>query len=238
MQTFLFDYGGTLDTSATHWYYIFKQAYDRNPLTSHITDAQLRQAYVIGERTLGSKRIIVPTDTFHDLLLKKVAIQVNALKEELQILSHLDTTQCNNLIADISDYCNRIAFKTTQESAQILKDLKQCYKLIMVSNFYGNLTTVLNEYNLANFFDDVVESAVVGVRKPDPQIWSLGVKAAGTSSRSCIAVGDSYSKDIKPAASIGCQTIWFKGKEWQANEFNETLPTHIITSLADIKKWY
>lgn len=27
MQTFLFDYGGTLDTSAIHWYYIFKQAY-------------------------------------------------------------------------------------------------------------------------------------------------------------------------------------------------------------------
>ena len=108
----------------------------------------------------------------------------------------------------------------------------------MVSNFYGNLTTVLNDYKLISYFDDIIESAVVGVRKPDPQIWALGVKAAGTDNKSCIVVGDSYNKDIQPADSIGCQTIWFKGKEWQANNFDETLPTHVITSLSDIKKWY
>ncbi len=237
MQTFLFDYGGTLDTSAIHWYYIFKQAYAKNPLTAHITDAQLRQAYVTGERTLASKRIIVPTDTFHDLLQKKVTIQVSALNE-MQILGHIDTSQCNSVIANISDYCNNIAYQTTQNSAQILKYLKQHYQLIMVSNFYGNLTTVLNEYKLISYFDDIIESAVVGIRKPDPQIWALGVKAAGTDNKNCIVVGDSYNKDIQPADSIGCQTIWFKGKEWQANNFDETLPTHVITSLSDIKKWY
>lgn len=153
----------------------------------------------------------------------------------MQILGHIDTSQCNSVIANISDYCNNIAYQTTQDSAQILKYLKQHYQLIMVSNFYGNLTTVLNEYKLISYFDDIIESAVVGVRKPDPQIWALGVKAAGTDNKSCIVVGDSYNKDIQPADSIGCQTIWFKGKEWQANNFDETLPTHVITSLSDIK---
>jgi len=74
---------------------------------------------------------------------------------------------------------------------------------------------VLKEFDIAHHFTDVVESAVVGVRKPDPAIFVLGVRSLGFDAAHIVVVGDSYSKDIVPAKETGCQTIWLKGKEWE-----------------------
>ena len=91
---------------------------------------------------------------------------------------------------------------------------------------------------MENYFDEVIESAVVGVRKPDPAIWQMGVEAAGCPAACCVAVGDSFTKDILPARAAGCETVWFKGEEWEPTERDETIPTHVITQLEDLLKWY
>ena len=71
--------------------------------------------------------------------------------------------------------------------------------MVLVSNFYGNIHQVLNEFDLDGLFDSIIESAVVGVRKPDPAIFTLGVKALGMAAEDTVVVGDSYTKDIVPA---------------------------------------
>lgn len=231
MKTLLFDYGGTLDTAAKHWYYVFEEAYKAVGL--QIPDNELRQAYVFGERYLAKNPVITPNDDFATLLKKKICQQFNWL-EEAQLLSG-DKAHHEALIDAITAHCDNFARLHTQQSAQVLQALKdKGYKLIIVSNFYGNLKSVLAAYNLLPFFSDIVESAVVGVRKPEPAIWQLGVKTANASAANSIAIGDSYSKDIVPAHASGIETIWFKGKEWEDKDYDESLPTHIITSLTDI----
>lgn len=84
MKTLLFDYGGTLDTAAKHWYYVFEEAYQKVGL--HIPDNELRQAYVFGERYLAKNPVITPNDDFATLLKKKIRQQFNWL-EEAQLLS-------------------------------------------------------------------------------------------------------------------------------------------------------
>ncbi|MDE6263430.1 MAG: HAD family hydrolase, partial [Muribaculaceae bacterium] len=73
----------------------------------------------------------------------------------------------------------------------------------------------------------IIESAVVGVRKPDPAIFRLGVEAFGLPAEEVLVVGDSLKKDILPAESIGCQTAWIKGKGWTADEDAQTHPSQI-----------
>ena len=235
--TLLFDYGGTLDTSACHWFYVFQNAYTAIA-TKHIEEHNLREAYVMGERALAKQRIVMPSDTFYDMLVKKVSIQVDHLENVLSLLHFSTAEEKNSFIKQIASSCDDFARKHAEQSAHVLAALKPKYKLIMVSNFYGNLHAVLQAYGLNSFFSDVIESSVVGVRKPDPAIWQLGVEAAHCDASSCVAIGDSYNKDIVPAASIGCQTVWFKGKEWEEKAFDETLPTHIIERLDDILKYY
>ena len=103
--------------------------------------------------------------------------------------------------------------------------------MALVSNFYGNMPTVLHEFGMDRFFDSVIESAVVGVRKPNPQIFLLGVEALGLSPSEVVVVGDSMKKDIIPAKAAGCRTVWLKGEGWSSEPEDETLPDGVITDL-------
>jgi putative hydrolase of the HAD superfamily len=69
----------------------------------------------------------------------------------------------------------------------------------------------LREFGFDGCFLHVVESAVVGVRKPDPKIFQLGIEALGMSPENIIVVGDSLENDILPARQLGCRTIWIQG---------------------------
>lgn len=229
-KNLLFDYGGTLDTAALHWFYVFQKAYAHCGLT--VPEDRLRQAYVEGERALARTPVIAPTDDFHTLLYKKVHIQMEALTNQ----GYLEYQKpARNAAAEaVAAYCDNYAREEVGRSACVLEKLAESHRLFVVSNFYGNLSAVLRAYGIDGFFDEVIESAVVGVRKPMPAIWQLGVDAAGGQASQCTAIGDSYSKDIVPAAAVGCETVWFKGREWEEKSYDETVPTHIITSLPDL----
>ena len=100
----------------------------------------------------------------------------------------------------------------------VLEALYARYPMVLVSNFYGNVESVLADFDLRRYFRDIIESAVVGVRKPDPKIFQLGVDALGLKPEEVLVIGDSYKKDIVPAESIGCHVAWIKGKGWTADE--------------------
>ena len=106
--------------------------------------------------------------------------------------------------------------------------------MVLVSNFYGNVGSVLKEFRLAHLFSDIVESAVVGIRKPDPRIYRLGVERHGLRPWEVVVVGDSIHKDIEPAHEIGCQTVWFKGEGWTEQQYDEQIPNRIITDIAQL----
>ena len=124
--------------------------------------------------------------------------------------------------------------ETVAESRNVLIELTKTYPLALVSNFYGNIGAVLEEFDLAHIFVHVIESAIVGVRKPDPRIFSLGVESLGMDPEEVVVVGDSFTKDILPAKKVGCKTIWIKGEGWTDESFDETIPDTTIKSLNEI----
>ena len=106
--------------------------------------------------------------------------------------------------------------------------------MVLVSNFYGNIESVLHDFNLDGIFRSIVESAVVGIRKPDPAIFQMGVDRLGLAAEEIVVVGDSYDKDIVPASKIGCQTIWLKSIGWSPYRGDETADT-VITDFQELK---
>jgi putative hydrolase of the HAD superfamily len=106
--------------------------------------------------------------------------------------------------------------------------------MVLVSNFYGNIATVLREFSLDGIFQQIVESAVVGIRKPDPRIFTLGVEALDLAPSDVVVVGDSIDKDIIPARQAGCHTVWFKGEGWTSDPVDESAADRIITNLTEL----
>ena len=137
-------------------------------------------------------------------------------------------------MADIAArYCYDRARECVEESRSVIEAVTDRVPAVLVSNFYGNIGAVLADFGLGHLFRAVIESAVVGVRKPDPRIFMLGVDALGLRPGEVLVVGDSLKKDILPAESVGCRTAWLKGKGWTAEEDRATPPSQ-IGRLADI----
>ena len=192
----LIDFGGTIDSDGIHWFDQFRDAY---ALVADVPEPLLWDAYVHTERTLGRNPIIKPTDTFCKTLQTKIALQTEYLH-----LHGIDVTAQDTIL----DTCyNKVVRHISTVSKPVLEKLHAQYPMVLVTNFYGNMHTVLAEFGLDHLFKEVVESAVVGVRKPDPQIFRLGVAALGLQPQETLMIGDSQEKDILPAQSMGCQTF-------------------------------
>ena len=227
----IFDYGGTLDSGADHWSHIIRQGWEKAGL--NFDNESFRQAYVHAERQLAKERIIMPGDNFHQLMLKKVRIELQWLVEN----GLLDAETADVKCPVIARYCYDYARQCIENARPILASLADAFPMILVSNFYGNIDEVLRDFNIRQFFRGIIESAVVGVRKPDPRIFMLGVVALGYQPNEVLVVGDSLTKDILPARSIGCHTAWLKGRGWSADEDEATDPAQIpnLTTLLTLK---
>ena len=130
--------------------------------------------------------------------------------------------------------CIRDRLDILQVTRPVVEELSKKYKLVLVSNFYGNIQTILKDFGLLDFFDEIIESSVVGVRKPDPAIYRLGVDAMGFVAKNVLVVGDSFSKDVVPAKAVGCRVAWLKGEGWGGEVIDDSVPDVIITNLAQL----
>jgi len=217
----IFDYGGTIDSRGVHWSEIIWQGYCKAGFDSRITKEQFRDAYVHGERELARVRYILPCDTFLDILVKKVNIQRAYLAANG--LAAPDQAQ----MSTITSHCYESARECIAEARPVLECLAERYPMVLVSNFYGNVDAVLRDFDVRRYFCGIIESAVVGVRKPNPTIFRLGVDVLELPSNQVLVVGDSLRKDILPAESLGCQVLWLKGKGWTDDEDAQTHPNTI-----------
>ena len=221
----IFDYGGTLDSRGVHWSEVLWQGYQLAGVP--VDKATFRTAYVEGERALARERIILPQDDFHQLLLKKVALEISYLPQQP------DESTRAEWVSRIAEYCDTAARACIDEARPMLEYLHERYPMMLVSNFYGNIDEVLRSYGIRHLFKGIIESAVVGVRKPNPTLFKLGIDALELEPSEVLVVGDSLRKDIQPAEQLGCQVLWLKGKGWTDEEDQQTHP-HTITRVTQV----
>lgn len=227
-----------------------------------ISKQAFRDAYVYGERALAVNPIVTPDFHFEDILREKLILELHFLagKELLEtgkddaekqaklgndsdassesLLLSLSDSEIHQIAVDMAHYINAKTLDLLQENKQVLEHLKQAgYPMVLVSNFYGNINQVLKDAEIDGYFKDVIESAVVGVRKPNPAIFALGVCALDLPASQVLVVGDTYGKDIIPAHKLGCHTLWIKGLQWEEKQVDESIPDGIIRKLSEMEEF-
>lgn len=216
IKGYIFDYGGTLDTGGCHWGQYIWHAYEQQHIP--VSEQDYRQAYVNVERMLGTSQTILVQHNFRQTLQLKIGLQLHQLS--------LPSSYLNPLV----DVLYRQVCQHTHHSLTVLSQLPQ--PKVLVSNFYGNLSTVLDEFHLTSLFTSVVESAAVGIRKPSPDIFKMGIDALRLLPHEIAVVGDSIKNDILPAQQLGCQTIWLCGEQWTAHPDATAIPDRIVYDIA------
>lgn len=274
IKAIIFDYGGTLDSRGDHWSEVIYRAYRAE--MPHIARDDFRHAYVQAERALDGTGIIRPTDTFLDVMIKKITLQFSHLNlptpdhlapqspnlnapeaplpahhessssspTEAPLPAHYEAPSSSLNIPEvphpailrIATRCYESARECILEVRPVLETLASRYPLAIVSNFYGNLPAVLADFDIAHLFRAVVDSTAVGIRKPDPAIFRLGIQTLNTLPSEILVVGDSISKDILPATTLGCPTAHLPGIPWDPTAPTKPLPSTTIplTTLSDL----
>ena len=226
----LFDFGGTLDTQGCHWGKMLWHGYEAMGIP--VTEEQFREAYVYAERKLGSEPLIHANDTFRRMLSVKLGLEFDYLLEKRWLT--VDEQGARKMQTELENHIYNKVETTIGSSKNVLEQLRKRYRLGLVTNFYGNMSVVLKEFQLSNLFETVTESAVVGVRKPSPEIFRKAVAAMQVQPDRVLVVGDSYTKDILPAHEIGCQTCWLKGEGWNKEEPQVPVADLIVHELKEL----
>lgn len=90
---------------------------------------------------------------------------------------------------------------------ETLEQLRKNYRLAVISNADGKIREVLERVGLAEYFESIVDSGLVGYEKPDPRIFEAGLAAMQLSPADGLYVGDIYGVDYAGATRAGMRAV-------------------------------
>ncbi len=89
----------------------------------------------------------------------------------------------------------------------------------VISNSNGSVRSILNSLELTTHLDFVIDSAEVGVEKPDPRIFQLALAEARVVHAEAAYIGDLYSIDVRGARAAGMRAVLLDpGGHWGARD--------------------
>jgi putative hydrolase of the HAD superfamily len=111
---------------------------------------------------------------------------------------------CLQQVHDESHLWCRVA-EDTRMALDRLRD--RGLRLGVVSNSDGRVEQALVAAGIREYFDVVLDSALVGVEKPDPTIFSAALTALGVAASEALYVGDLYHVDVVGARAAGMEGV-------------------------------
>jgi putative hydrolase of the HAD superfamily len=217
----LLDYGGTLDSDGIHWLDRFYAIYER--LDTAIPARQLiKDTFYAADEELERDPTIRACG-LRELVRRHVMVQFRMLK----IADPALEAQTARAFVEPAE-------RLLQRNRGVLATIERCgCRLGVVSNFYGNLLTICDEAGLTPHLDILLDSAIVGLRKPDPRFFALALERLGRAATEAVFVGDSLDRDIRPAKALGMKTVWLRD-DLEAPSTEAGLVDRAIGSLTDL----
>src|SRR5687768_702008 len=155
--------------------------------------AKLRLDELVRSRAPGGDR--VRGETFFGEIFQRIALPEDRIPSVAQRLwaRHAE----RNL------WCN-----VRERTAETLEELRRRgYRLAVISNADGRAESVLEAAGLLPHLEFVIDSALVGVEKPDPRIFHMACERLGVAPEDAVYVGDIYEIDVAGARAAGMRAI-------------------------------
>ena len=91
----------------------------------------------------------------------------------------------------------------------LARRLHRRFKIGLLSNATPYLEVLIAQYSLTDLFDIVVNSARVGLRKPDPEIYRLALAGLGLDAQKCLFIDDK-ERNTEVAQTLGMEVVVFR----------------------------
>jgi len=81
------------------------------------------------------------------------------------------------------------------------------FRIAAISNADGKIETVLSRCGIADCFETITDSGIVGFEKPRPEIFAAALQTMNARANQSLYVGDVYSVDYVGARNAGMQAV-------------------------------
>lgn len=121
------------------------------------------------------------------------------------------------------------------QSLEILKRLKQRYKLVAITNGNVDPTRIGLDH-----FDVILRGGEHGRAKPHADLFSQTARYFNIPTHQILHVGDNLITDVQGAMQAGCQSVWLNSSGKSIYQFNEAriLPTIEMANLVGLLALY
>ena len=122
---------------------------------------------------------------------------------------------------------------------EVIRALKaRGFKLGIISNLIGEneIQDWLRRDDLEKYFDTVILSSIVHIRKPDPEMYLMGCRALGLAAGECASIADNLNRDITgaKAAGIGANILFISPEKLATKKLTDAnRPDYIIHNFID-----
>lgn len=151
-------------------------------------------------------------------------------------MKNLKITVSNSTIIQLSEDYIRVLPRYNHlfnNANEILSYLQPKYKLHIITNGFEEVQNdKLKNSGIAHYFDHIINSESVGVKKPNPLIFEHAMDKASSTPLQSVMIGDNLEADILGARNVGMHTIHFNVHDGTPNEFGIT-----INDLLEIKQY-
>jgi putative hydrolase of the HAD superfamily len=137
-----------------------------------------------------------------------------AILEQTKGLSSLSPKELDELVAEIGPILRpegrasalwRMVMPGVPQALERMQ--RQGLTLAVVSNSDGTCATSLEEAGLLRYMNFVIDSAEVGVEKPDRRIFEIALARCRASPRRTLYIGDLYHADVVGARGAGLHAL-------------------------------
>jgi putative hydrolase of the HAD superfamily len=118
----------------------------------------------------------------------------------------------------------RLAGEIRPQMVAAIRACRTRYKTACLTNNFTRAEAALSEEvaEVYGLFDAILESRVLGVRKPDPRFYELACEALEVEPEECVFLDD-LGVNLKPARALGMHTIKVIDAEAALRELGELL---------------
>jgi putative hydrolase of the HAD superfamily len=118
----------------------------------------------------------------------------------------------------------RLGGEIRPQMVAAIKSCRTTYKTACLTNNFSSVERVISEEVAAVYalFDAVLESRVLGVRKPDPRFYELACRSVGVEPEEVVFLDD-LGVNLKPARALGMRTIKVTDPEQALVELEQIL---------------
>jgi HAD superfamily hydrolase (TIGR01509 family) len=118
-----------------------------------------------------------------------------------------DEAICTDLVARTQTSSNWCDIRPGTREA--LQRLGKRYRLAVISNADGKIADILAHCGIADCFETITDSGIVGKEKPHPAIFEAALQSLDVDAQQSLYTGDVYCVDYLGATSVGMQCVLF-----------------------------